>query len=263
MHYERIQLDIDDGIATLTLDQPKTLNAMSVPLQQEMMSALDEMGTNAAIKALIVTGAGRAFCSGADLGALSLDSEGSGLGTRVKQQMEELSIPLALKLRSLPFPVVSAVNGAAAGGGASIALAGDVVVAGQSAYFLFPFIPKLGILPDLGATWLLPRLIGRAKAMAVSLLGERVYGEEAVREGLIWKCVADEALHSEAMATARWLAAGPSHAAPELRKAFDRADTATLAEQLAYEARRQQELIDSPTFQEGVRAFLEKRDPTF
>ncbi|MCQ4322474.1 enoyl-CoA hydratase-related protein [Stutzerimonas stutzeri] len=263
MNYERIQLAVDDGIATLTLDQPKTMNAMSEPLQQEVMSALDEMGTNAAIKALIITGAGRAFCSGADLGAMSPDSDGSALGTRVKQQMEELSNPLALKLRALPFPVVSAVNGAAAGAGASIALAGDVVVAGQSAYFLFPFIPKLGILPDLGATWLLPRLIGRAKAMAVSLLGERMYGEEAVREGLIWKCVADEALHSEAMATARRLAAGPSHAAPELRKAFDQADTATLAEQLAYEAQRQQELIDRPTFQEGVRAFLEKRDPKF
>lgn len=159
--------------------------------------------------------------------------------------------------------MVSAVNGAAAGAGASIALAGDVVLAGKSAYFLFPFIPKLGILPDLGATWILPRLIGRAKAMAVSLLGERMYAEDAVREGLIWKCVTDEDLQSEAAATARRLAAGPNHGAPALREAFDRADTATLAEQLSYEAERQQELIDSPTFQEGVHAFLEKRDPKF
>ncbi len=263
MSYERIHLAIADGIATLTLDQPKTMNAMSVPLQREVMAALDELSGSSGIRALIITGTGKAFCSGADLGSMSPDSEGPSLGTQVKNLMEELSNPLALKLRSLPFPVVSAVNGAAAGAGASIALAGDVVLAGKSAYFLFPFIPKLGILPDLGATWILPRLIGRAKAMAVSLLGERMYGDDAVREGLIWKCVADEDLQSEAAATARRLAAGPNHAAPELREAFDRADTATLAEQLSYEAERQQELIDSPTFQEGVRAFLEKRDPRF
>lgn len=263
MSYERIHLAIEDGIATLTLDQPKTMNAMSVPLQQEVMTALDEIAGNAGIKALIITGTGKAFCSGADLGSMSPDSDGPSLGTQVKNLMEELSNPMALKLRALPFPVVSAVNGAAAGAGASIALAGDVVVAGKSAYFLFPFIPKLGILPDLGATWILPRLIGRAKAMAVTLLGERMYGEDAVREGLIWKCVADEDLQAEAIATARRLAAGPNHGAPALREAFDRADTATLAEQLSYEAERQQALIDSPTFQEGVRAFLEKRDPKF
>ncbi|MFL1482492.1 enoyl-CoA hydratase-related protein [Marinobacter sp. LN3S78] len=263
MSYERIHLAIEDGIATLTLDQPKTMNAMSVPLQQEVMAALDELSGNGDIKALIITGTGKAFCSGADLGSMGPDSDGPSLGTQVKNLMEELSNPLALKLRALPFPVISAVNGAAAGAGASIALAADIVVAGRSAYFLFPFIPKLGILPDLGATWILPRLIGRAKAMAVSLLGERLYGEDAVREGLIWKCVADDDLAGEALTTARRVAAGPNHGAPELREAFDRADGATLAEQLDYEAERQQELIDSPTFQEGVQAFLEKRDPTF
>lgn len=263
MSYERIHLAIEEGIATLTLDQPKTMNAMSVPLQQEVMSALDELSSRDDITALIVTGTGKAFCSGADLGSMSPDTDGPSLGNQVKNLMQELSNPLALRLRALPFPVVSAVNGAAAGAGASIALAGDIVVAGKSAYFLFPFIPKLGILPDLGATWILPRLIGRARAMAVSLLGDRIYGEAAVSEGLIWKCVADEDLQNEALALARRVAAGPNHAAPELREAFDRADNASLAEQLAYEAERQQDLIDRPTFEEGVRAFLEKRDPKF
>lgn len=263
MNYERIHLAIEESIATLTLDQPKTMNAMSVPLQQEVMAALDELAGNGDIKALILTGTGKAFCSGADLGSMGPDSSGPSLGTQVKTLMEDLSNPLALKLRALPFPVVSAVNGAAAGAGASIALAADIVVTGRSAYFLFPFIPKLGILPDLGATWILPRLIGRAKAMAVSLLGERLGGDDAVRDGLIWKCVADEELQAEALATARRLAAGPNHGAPELREAFDRADEATLSEQLAYEAERQQVLIDSPTFQEGVKAFLEKREPRF
>lgn len=263
MSYECIQLAIEGGIATITLNQPKTMNAMSMPLQQEVLAALDEVAGNSDVKVLIVTGTGKAFCSGADLGSMNPSADGPSLGTQVKNLMDELSNPLALKLRSLPFPVVSAVNGAAAGAGASIALTADVVVAGKSAYFLFPFIPKLGILPDLGATWLLPRLIGRAKAMAVSLLGERIYGEDAVGDGLIWKCVADEDLQGEAVAVARRLAAGPGHAAPELREAFDRADTATLAEQLTYEAERQQDLVDRPTFQEGVRAFLEKRDPEF
>ena len=245
MSYERIHLAIEEGVATLTLDQPRTMNAMSVPLQQEMREALQALRGRDDIRALVITGTGKAFCSGADLGSMSPDSDGPSLGTQVKNLMEELSNPLALELRELPFPVVSAVNGAAAGAGASIALAADIVVAGKSAYFLFPFIPKLGILPDLGATWILPRLIGRAKAMAVSLLGERMYGEDAVREGLIWKCVADENLRTEAAAVARRLAAGPSHAAPVLREAFDRADSAILADQLAYEAERQQGLIDS------------------
>ncbi|GGY59246.1 enoyl-CoA hydratase-related protein [Marinobacter zhanjiangensis] len=263
MSYERIHLAIEEGIATLTLDQPKTMNAMSVPLQEEVRDALQEIRSRDDIKVLILTGTGKAFCSGADLGSMSPDSDGPSLGIQVKNLMEDLSNPMALELRDLPFPVVSAVNGAAAGAGASIALAADIVVAGKSAYFLFPFIPKLGILPDLGATWILPRLIGRARAMAVSLLGERMYGDDAVRDGLIWKAVPDEDLQSEAIAIARRLAAGPNHAAPELRQAFDRADTATLAEQLAYEAERQQGLIDSPTFQEGVMAFLEKREPRF
>ncbi|SFR68319.1 2-(1,2-epoxy-1,2-dihydrophenyl)acetyl-CoA isomerase [Marinobacter daqiaonensis] len=263
MSYEHIHLAIEEGIATLTLDQPRTMNAMSVPLQKEVRNALANLKGDREVKALILTGTGKAFCSGADLGSMSPDSDGPSLGTQVKSLMEELSNPLALELRDLPFPVVSAVNGAAAGAGASIALAADIVVAGKSAYFLFPFIPKLGILPDLGATWILPRLIGRARAMAVSLLGERIYGPEAVDQGLIWKCVADDQLQAEVLAVARRLTSGPNHAAPALREAFDQAETATLVRQLAYEADRQQELIDSPTFQEGVRAFLEKREPNF
>lgn len=263
MNYKYINLEIESSIATLTLSAPKTMNAMSAPLQREVMSALEKLSIDKDIKALIVTGTGKAFCSGADLGSMSLSKHSQRLGTQVKTMMQELSNPLAMKLRGLPFPVVSAVNGAAAGAGASIALAGDIVVASKSAYFLFPFIPKLGVLPDLGATWILPRLIGRARAMAVSLLGERIHSDEAVRNGLIWKCVADGDLQSEALTIARRLSAGPVHAAPELREAFDRADTATLEEQLTYEAERQAELIDYPTFQEGVRAFQEKREPKF
>lgn len=264
MSFERIHLSVTDGVATLTLAQPKTMNAMSVPLQKEVRAALTELRNRGDIKAMILTGTGKAFCSGADLGSMSIGGDdGSNLGTQVNQLMRELSNPMALELRELPFPVISAVNGAAAGAGASVALSADIVVAGKSAYFLFPFIPKLGILPDLGATWILPRLIGRARAMAVTLLGERIYGSEAVQQGLIWKCLEDDQLQAEAKAIARRLADGPAHGASELRAALDRADTVTLAEQLAYEAERQQDLINRPSFQEGVRAFLEKREPKF
>jgi len=264
MSYERIHLDVTEGLATLTLDQPKTMNAMSVTLQEEVRAALTELRNRTDVKAMILTGTGKAFCSGADLGSMSPGGDGGpSLGTQVNQLMQELSNPMALELRDLPFPVVSAVNGAAAGAGASVALSADIVIAGKSAYFLFPFIPKLGILPDLGATWVLPRLIGRARAMAVCLLGERIHGPEAVAQGLIYQCVDDDQLQAEAAALARRLVAGPAHAAPEMRAALDHAESASLAQQLAYEADRQQELIDSPSFQEGVTAFLEKRDPRF
>ena len=191
MSYERIHLDVIDGVATLTLDQPKTMNAMSVTLQEEVRAALIELRNRGGVKVMILTSTGKAFCSGADLGSMSPESDGGqSLGTQVNQLMQKLSNPMALELRSLPFPVVSAVNGAAAGAGASVALSADIVVAGKSAYCLFPFIPKLGVLPDLGATWVLPRLIGRARAMAVTLLGERIHGLEAVQQGSsgsVWK----------------------------------------------------------------------------
>lgn len=263
MSYERIQLTVEDGIATLTLNQPKTMNAMSVPLQQEVRAALTELKQRSDVRALILTGVGKAFCSGADLGSMDPSSDGPSLGTQVATLMEDISNPLALELRAMPFPVVSAVNGAAAGAGASIALSGDIVIAGESAYFLFPFIPKLGIIPDLGATWVLPRLIGRARAMAACLLGDRIMAKDAVDQGLIWKAVADDQLQAEAIAVAKRLASGPAHAAPEIRAALDLAEEATLEEQLAYEAERQKDLIDRPTFQEGVNAFLEKRAPKF
>jgi 2-(1,2-epoxy-1,2-dihydrophenyl)acetyl-CoA isomerase len=182
---------------------------------------------------------------------------------RTADAMAELSNPLIEELRALPIPVVCALNGATAGAGVGLALASDLVVAARSAYLYLPFLPRLGIVPDLGTTWFLERLTGRGRAMGLALLGERLSAEDAVRWGLAWACVDDTALPTEALTLARRLARLPAGAALEARRAFDAAAGNTLAAQLAYEAQRQRELIDRPEFAEGVSAFMEKREPTF
>lgn len=264
MQYEKIRLELADGIATLALNDTGTMNALSIPLQQEMRHALAAIRDDDSIRALLLTGTERAFSSGADLGSMqSGGPAGETLGQGVGRMMRELSNQLILDLQQLPMPVVAAVNGAAAGAGVSLALAADVVVAGRSAYFLLTFLPRLGLVPDLGATWVLPRLVGRARAMGLSLLGERLSAQQALEWGLIWACVDDAALLDEARALAVRLGSAPRHAAQEARSAFAAAESNDLQEQLAYEAERQEQLADSEAFQEGVRAFLEKRQPSF
>ena len=177
--------------------------------------------------------------------------------------MEALTNRIVEDLHTLPFPVVSAVNGACAGGGVGMALAADIVIAAESAYFYLPFMPRLGIVPDLGCTWFLPRLIGRGRATALALLGDRLPAAQAHEWGLVWQVMPDEQLQSQALALAKRLAQLPVHAATEVRQAFSHGEQCDLITQLRYEAERQGELIDQPSFQEGVRAFLEKRNPVF
>lgn len=200
---------------------------------------------------------------GADLSAMAPGGEGKSLGAQTAEWMQSLSNPLIETLRTLPVPVVAAVNGAAAGAGVGLALAADVTIAARSAYFYLPFLPKLGIVPDLGCTWAIPRRAGRARAMGMALLDERLGAEQAVQWGLIWACADDEQLLDEARAIAQRLARLPPHAVVEAREAFEAAERHTLAEQLHYESERQRELIDRPTFREGVSAFLQKRPPSF
>jgi len=266
MNYQKIRLEIADGIAVITLAQPANMNALSIPLQQELRHALAAVAAQAETgeaRALILTGSGRAFCSGADLSGMASVGEGETLGQGAARMMRELTNPIIEDLQQLPVPVVAAVNGAAAGAGVSLALAADIVLAGRSAYFLLSFMPNLGIVPDLGATWMLPRLIGRARSMGLALLGDRLPAERAAAWGLIWECVDDDALMGQARALAERLAQAPAHAALEVRRAFAVADRSDLTAQLEYEAARQQVLIDKDSFREGVRAFLEKRKPNF
>lgn len=253
----------DDGVATLTLNLPGKLNPIALDLQHALREAIARVRDDLNVRAVVLTGAGKAFCVGADLSALRPIEGDQSLGEQTAHWMQSVSHPLLEELRALPVPVVCAINGAAAGAGVGLALAGDVVLAARSAYFYLPFLPRLGIVPDIGCTWFLPRLVGPARAMGMSLLDERLPAERAAQWGLIWACVDDEALQTEAKHIAQRLAGLPAHAVVEARRAFEASARHTLAEQLHYESERQRALIDGPSFAEGVAAFLEKRAPEF
>ena len=257
-----ILLERQGDVAWLRLNIPQRLNPLALPLQVALRAQLAALREDRSVRALVITGVGKAFCVGADLGAMRPPSDKS-LGEQTADTMQALSNRLIEDIRSLPFPVVSAVNGPCAGAGVGVALAADMVVAAQSAYFYLPFMPRLGIVPDLGSTWFLQRSAGRARAVGLSLLGERLSAQQALDWGLIWACVQDDQLAAQAQALALRLAQLPAHAAQEIRRTYDHAEGATLPEQLHYEASRQRELIDRPEFAEGVRAFLEKREPKF
>jgi 2-(1,2-epoxy-1,2-dihydrophenyl)acetyl-CoA isomerase len=264
--YQCVTLETDDGVAIVTLNQPEKRNPLSPRQAQELLDALDRVGADRSVRALLLTGAGKSFCAGANLDDMAAgDGSGGGksLGESTFETMEALSNPVILALQDLPVPVLTALNGGAVGGGVGLALAADVVIAARSAYFYLPSMPRLGLVPDLGASWFLRRQLGRARAMGMTLLGERLSAEQAAQWGLIWKCVDDAGLRTESLALARRLAVLPAHAALETRCADHAAGGASLAAQLAYEAARQRELIDRDSFGEGVRAFAERRDPVF
>lgn len=252
----------DGDVAIVSLNLPDRLNPLTLEMQQALRVLLARMREDGRVRALVLTGMGRAFCVGADLASMGGSKDGS-LGTRTSDTMEALSNRLIEDLRTAPFPIVCAVNGPAAGAGVGIALAADIVVAARSSYFYLPFMPRLGIVPDLGSTWFLERILGRARAVGLSMLGDRLSGEQAAQWGLVWACIEDAELRAHALTVAHRLAKLPAHAAGEIRAAYDSACGSSLLEQLRYEADRQRELIDRPEFAEGVNAFMEKREPVF
>jgi 2-(1,2-epoxy-1,2-dihydrophenyl)acetyl-CoA isomerase len=263
MNFATIRLEFSGEVAVLVLNQPEKRNGLSVALQREMRQALEAVQASPA-RALLLTGEGRSFCAGGALDELeSKSGDGASTGARTAKMMEELSNPLFLALQQLPMPTVCAMNGSAAGAGISLALSTDVVVAAESSFFVAPFLPRLGLVPDMGATWLLPHSIGRARSLGAMLLGDRIDAKKAVDWGLIWACVPDAQLRAAAMQIAERLARGPAHAALEARRAVDAALLQGLPAQLQYETERQRELLDLPSFGEGVRAFMEKREPVF
>jgi len=264
MNFQWITLTINDGVAVLTLNQPKILNSLSIELVEEMRTAIAAVSQRDDVKSLMLTGTGRSFCAGAELSPSSFmsDSENT-IGQRVGQRMQAYFNPLIMDIRNLPIPVIAAVNGTAAGAGVSLALAADITIAARSASFILTFVPRLGIIPDLGATWHLPRLIGRARAQAIALLGNKLDAQKATDWGLIWQCVDDDALMTEAHALAIRLGKIPRLAIAELRQAFDAAELNDLAAQLDYEWQRQEVLVDTEDFKEGLQSFLEKREPVF
>ena len=258
-----IQYAVEDGIARIVLADAARLNALSIDLQRELLAALDKVRADVSVRAVLMSAAGKAFCVGADLGSLGTAAPGETVGGQTERMMRELTNPIVQQIHELPVPVVCAVQGAVAGAGVGLALAADVVVAARSAYFYLPFMPKLGLVPDAGSTWFMTRLLGKARATALALLGDRLGAEQAEAWGLIAACVADDQLADKALDMARRLAALPALGVQEIRHAFDAAQNNDLAAQLDHEARRQHELIDRDTFQEGVKAFFEKRPPRF
>jgi len=247
---------LDSDVATLTLNRADTLNSLDLATIDALLSGLDRAIADGA-RALVLTGSGRAFSSGADLGAGSLAdtrSEDIDLGAAMRSHYNVL----IERLRTLPIPVVIAVNGIAAGGGAALALAGDLVIAARSASFRYLFI-DIGLMPDMGATWQLPRLVGRARARGLALLGDPLDATTAAQWGLIWQVVDDEALASTAQALAVRLAAKSPAALTETRAALDAALDADLPTQLAREAEGQTRLGRDPGFIKAVTAFLAKR----
>jgi len=259
MEARTVRLDVDAGIARITLDRPDKLNAFSRTMHAHLRDAMDRVESDDAIRAVLLTGAGRAFCAGQDLADLSFEP---GNMTDLGELIEQNFNPLIRRLRALPKPIVARVSGIAAGAGASLALACDIVVAGRSASFLQAFV-NIGLVPDSGSTWLLPQRVGHARAMGLAMLGERLSAERAEQWGLIWKCVDDEALDAEVEGLAARLAAMPTRALAAIKRTIGAAQTNTLDQALDLERDLQRELGASQDYAEGVNAFLQKRKPVF
>lgn len=260
--FECIRLAISSGVAVLTLNRPEVLNATSPAMLRELLLALDRIdAADSGVRCVLMTGAGRAFCAGADLrpGESGADNPGRH---DAGYDLEVYYHPLLRRLQGLPMPLITAVNGAAAGVGISLALMGDLIFCGRSSYFVQAF-RHVGLVPDGGSTWLLPRLVGRARAMELSLLGERLPAETALQWGLINRVYDDDALAGEAEGMARRLAQGPTLALGLTRRLYWESAQHGYEDQLNLERRFQRQAGATEDFAEGVTAFREKRTPRF
>jgi 2-(1,2-epoxy-1,2-dihydrophenyl)acetyl-CoA isomerase len=253
---EPILLAMADGVATITLNRPDKLNAFNGAMHAALRAALDTIAAAPAVRALVLTGAGRGFCAGQDLGARP--AADADLGDSLERHYNVL----IRRLRAMPLPLVVAVNGVAAGAGASLALAGDIVLAARSASFIQAFC-RIGLMPDAGGTWVLPRLAGPARAAGLALLGEALPAETAAAWGLIWRVVDDERLPQEAAALGARLAQQPTRALAAIKQALQASWAHTLDQQLDLERDLQRELGWTEDYREGVAAFREKRPARF
>jgi 2-(1,2-epoxy-1,2-dihydrophenyl)acetyl-CoA isomerase len=259
MDESSILVDVRTGYRVITLNRPQRLNSFTEDMHVALKQALDDAESDSSCRALMITGAGRGFCAGQDLNdRLAKPGETIVLGGTLEQYYN----PLIRRLRAMPFPVVAAVNGIAAGAGANIALACDIVVASKSASFLQAFA-KIGLVPDSGGTWFLPRLVGPARARGLALLADPLPAETAESWGLIWKCVPDGELIGAANELCMRFAVGPTYGLSLIKRALDAAETNDLATQLDLERDFQRSAGSSPDYKEGVSAFMEKRAPKF
>ena len=259
MSYQHILFDVAAGVARLTFNRPDRLNSFNTLMHAEVREALGRVASSDA-RVLVITGSGRGFCAGQDLAdrAVAPGGAAADLGESIEKNYK----PLVLALRSLPMPVIAAVNGVAAGAGANIAVACDLVIAVRSASFVQAF-SKLGLVPDSGGTWSLPRLVGNARALGLTLLGDKLPAEQAAQWGLIWRCVEDAELSTVVDGLATQLAAAPTRGLARTKQALYEGWGRTLEQQLDIERDYQRELGYTADYAEGVAAFTQKRPPVF
>jgi 2-(1,2-epoxy-1,2-dihydrophenyl)acetyl-CoA isomerase len=255
---EPLLVSLDAGVLRLTLNRPDTLNAFTTAMHAGLAAAMTRAEAEAAVRCVLITGAGRGFCAGQDLSERDMSATdidmGAGLDTRYN--------PLVRRMRALRKPIVCAVNGVAAGAGANFALACDIVIAARSASFIQAFV-KIGLVPDCGGSYFLPRLAGTQRAMALAMTGDRLSAEDAERWGLIWKCVDDAQLKVESEKLAQQLASGPTRSLGLIKQAIYDSANNDLSAQLDLERDLQREVGKGKDYREGVKAFLEKRKPQF
>ena len=260
MRYESVKFETSNGIGRITLNRPDRLNSFTSAMHAEVRDALAAVKNDATLRVLLLTGAGRGFCAGQDLSdrAVAPGETAVDLGASIENNYR----PLVLALRTLPLPVVCAVNGVAAGAGANLALACDIVIATKSAAFIQAFC-KIGLIPDSGGTYFLPRFVGTPRAMGLALLGDKLHAEQAAAWGLIWKCVDDSEFADAVEGLLTQLAQAPTRGLAEIKRALYASAGNTLETQLDLERDVQRELGYSADYREGVAAFLEKRPPRF
>lgn len=260
MSDDSILLAVENGIATVTLNRPQSLNSFNADMHEALHQALDTVKADDRVRVLVLIGSGRGFCAGQDLSDRNVapGEDAPDLGYSIDTWYN----PLIRTLRDLPVPVVCAVNGVAAGAGANIALSCDIVLAARSASFVQAFC-KLGLVPDSGGTWILPRLAGMARAKGMALLGEKIRAEQAEDWGLIWRCVDDDALASETDKLATHFASQPTAGLALIKQALNASTTNTWNQQLDLERDLQRKAGQSEDYREGVAAFMEKRQPEF
>ncbi len=254
MSYACIEFNVEDDVGVLRLNRPESLNSFTAEMHQETRDVFKRLGDSDRVRCLLLTGTGRGFCAGQDL----KDVGDQDLGDIVERDYN----PLIQGLAELELPVICAVNGIAAGAGASLAMACDIVLAARSASFMLAF-SKIGLIPDSGATWNLLRAIGLSRSKALAMLSEKISAEKAESWGLIWKCVDDDALMDEALSLAKFLATQPTKAMARIKQALHVSSSSLLASQLALESSFMRELGQSHDYREGVASFVEKRKPVF
>lgn len=263
MAYQHITFEVDAaGVARLTLNRPDKMNSFNAEMHAELRDALDRIQSDAAVRALVLTGAGRAFCAGQDLADAEVRFTPGETPPDLGDVVERHYKPLVLRLSQLRVPTIAAVNGIAAGAGASLALACDMVVAAHSAAFMLPFA-KIGLIPDTGCSWVVPQRVGQARALGLALTGRKLPAVQAAEWGLIWEAVPDEAFAASVDTLAAQLATLPTRALVRTRQVMEAGRSQSLEQQLTLEGQAMRELGRSADYVEGVAAFLEKRAPRF